>query len=161
MKHIQQKSVNICLVVLALLSMTSCFAPKVQVTKKFHYREASGRNIEPTQNAVVVPMVAHLEVMTEYSIEYVETFYEIVTPELIDNIATYKKIALWNATKKYSADTMVAALINVETNANGNLVITVCGYPARYKNFRSMKPDDQWILDINSSDYNRSTQILQ
>ncbi len=163
MRQRHQKSTGICLVVLAMLALASCqaLAPTVQVTTEVHYREASGRNIEPKQNAVVVPMVAHLEVISDKRIEYVETFNETVTEELVEDIALYKRIALLNATKKYDADTMVAALINVETTEDGKLVITIYGYPARYKNFRSMKSDDQWLLDVNNSDYNRSTQIVQ
>ncbi len=172
MKHIQQKSTSICLVVLAMLALASCktpapavptapAAPTVQVTTKVRYREASGRNIEPKQNAVVVPMVAQLEVISDKRIEYVETFNEMVTTDLIKDIAAYKRIALLNATKEYDADTMVAALINVETDASGHLVITVYGYPARYKNFRSMKKEDKWLLDIEGTDYNQSTQIVK
>ncbi len=159
----KQKSINFSLVVLATLIMVSCYTPTptTQVTQKLRYREASGRNIEPKQNAVVVPMVAHLEVISDKRIEYVETFNETVTEELVEDIALYKRIALLNATKKYDADTMVAALINVETTEDGKLVITIYGYPARYKNFRSMKSDDQWLLDVNNSDYNRSIQIVQ
>ncbi len=159
----KQKSINFSLVVLATLIIVSCYSPTptIQVTQKLRYREASGRNIEPAQNAVIVPMVAHLDVITDNRIEYVETFDDVVNLDVINNISMYKKIALLNATKKYNADTMVAALINVDTTESGHLVITVLGYPARYKDFRSMTPDDQWVLDIKDNNHNKSTEIIR
>ena len=126
--------------------VTSCCAPSYVI-----YREAEGRNIEPTQAAVVTPLVAELEVITELSISNVVDFDVLVTTDVVRDIENYKRIALLETAKKYKADTMLGALISVDTNDKGLLVVTVMGYPARYKNFRSMKQEDLWISNYNAS----------
>lgn len=64
----------------------------------------------------------------------------------------YKKTALLNAAKKYGADVIVAATIEVETTDSGNLKITVMGFPARYTNFRkATEKDAGWSACIRSS----------
>ncbi len=129
--------------------------------QKIIYQEAAGRNIEPTQNAVVVPLIAELELLSETKIEYVETFELPVTSQIVQNIDAYKRVALVNATKKYNADTMVAALISVLTRSDGNaLILTVTGFPAKYKNWRGMTKDDSWLLWSHEKT-NQSTRIVR
>ncbi len=151
---------KILLAVLAAVAMTSCGMLTPQTTESLIYRESSGRNIEPTQNAVIVPMVADLELVSDSKIEYVETFEGGISRDMIAGIESYKRIALLNASKKYNADTMVAALINIDTNEAGNLVITVTGFPARYVRFRTMTQDDQWLLNVSDNQV-KSKEIVQ
>lgn len=121
--------------------MTGC------AEQRLIYRESSGRNIEPAQSAVITPLVANLELISENKIApYVEILPYAITPELIGNVNNFKKIALLNAAKKYNADTLVAALINVETTDEGYLKITVTGYPAKYTGFRTMTEKDIWLI---------------
>ncbi len=134
--------------VIAMLA-TSCGAPQ-----RILYREAEGRNIEPAQNAVITPMVAELQVLTEQSISETIQFDIFVTSAIIGEIENYKRIALLNVAKKYNADTMVGALISVDTNKRGYLEITITGYPARYTNFRSMTQDDLWISKFHDEHKN-------
>ncbi len=144
------------LVAVAALMLMGC-----ATSENIMYQESSGRNIEPTQNAVIVPMVADLEMVTTEKIEYVETFEVDVTQQVISSIDAYKRVALVNATKKYKADTMVAALINVNTRSDGKaLIITVTGFPATYKNWRGMKQEDAWLLDSHNNQH-QSTQIVR
>ena len=41
-----------------------------------------------------------------------------------------------NATTTHNADLLVAPLVNVQTDAQSNIIISVSGYPAKYKNYR-------------------------
>lgn len=110
------------------------------------YREASGRNVEPLQNVVVTPLLADLELINETKQVYTETSDLVVTGVTkIEQIDAAKNMALLNAAKRYDADTMVAALVSVDTDDKGHLVITVTGYPARYTNFRKMTSADAWV----------------
>lgn len=120
------------------------------VPQRMIYRESSGRNIEPAQSAVVTPILADLELVSDTKQTYVENTDCEVTPAAVAQIENYKNMALLNAAKKYNADTMVAAIINVDTDAYGKLVITVTGYPARYVNFRTMTEKDAWISNVNA-----------
>lgn len=120
------------------------------VPQRMTYRESSGRNIEPSQSAVVTPMLADLELVSDTKQTYVEKTGYYVNSYVIAQIDNYKNMALLNAAKQYDADTMVAAIINVDTDADGKLVITVTGYPARYINFRTMTEKDAWISRVNN-----------
>lgn len=120
------------------------------VPQRMMYRESSGRNIEPSQGAVVTPLLADLELVSDTKQTHVENTGCDVTPDIIAQIDNYKNMALLNAAKKFDADTMVAAIINVDTDADGKLVITVTGYPARYVNFRTMTEKDAWISNVTA-----------
>lgn len=109
------------------------------------YKEAEVRNLEPAQNAVVVPLVAELELISPNRISEVYAYDVDVTTAMLGDIETYKRISLLNTAQKYGADTMVGALISVDTNKKGKLEVTVTGYPARYVNFRSMTKEDAWL----------------
>lgn len=135
---------KLLLSVISAMTVASCATQQTI----YRYREASGRNIEPAQNAVITPAVADLKITSDARVTHTEHFNELVTPEIIKQIDNFKKMALLNAANKYNADTMVAALINVDTDRNGYLVITVSGYPAKYVNFRVMKESDLWITNI-------------
>ncbi len=128
----------------AIVIMAASCAPQRTL-----YREASGRNIEPAQSGVITPFIADLEMLSDTKQTYVETTDYEVTMEVIRNIESFKKMALLNAAKKFNADTMVAALINVDTTDKGLLTITVTGYPAKYVNFRNMTEKDVWIQRVS------------
>ncbi len=147
--------------VVLLLCLCTTQAQNVSYSEDILYQESSGRNIEPMQNAVIVPLVANLELLSQTRIEHVEVFEGNVTRSIINNIESYKRKALVSATKKYNADTMVAALINVDTRADGNaLLVTVTGFPAKYVNFRSMTKEDTWLLQVRD-DEQKSTKVVQ
>ena len=115
------------------------------------YKEAEVRNLEPAQNAVVVPLVAELELISPNRVSEVYAYDVDVTTAMLGDIETYKRISLLNTAQKYGADTMVGALISVDTNKKGKLEVTVTGYPARYVNFRSMTKEDVWLNDATNS----------
>lgn len=125
---------------ISTLLLASCAAPQQII-----YREAEGRNIEPALNAVVTPLVADLQLISEQSISELHTFDVTVTTAILNDIDNYKNIALLRTAKRYNADTLVGAIVNVDTNKEGKLEVMVTGYPARFVNFRSMKEDDMWI----------------
>ncbi len=110
-------------------------------TEKIEFVESSARNIEPTQSVVVSPLIADLKIISNERISYSETSYAVV-PEIERVMPSLKGMALSNAAKKYNADAIVAATIDVRTNEAGFLVITVSGYPAKYDNFRNATSDD-------------------
>ena len=114
------------------------------------YREYSVRNTEPTQSPIVVaPLLAELQVMTEQSVCETIIYDDfVVKSSNLNEIETYKKLALYTVANKYNADTMVGALINVDTTVYGRLSINVKGYPARYVKFRTMEEKDTWVTEL-------------
>ena len=57
-------------------------------------------------------------------------------------IPDFKKVALSRAARKYEADVIVGATVDVVTNSLGRIEITISGYPARYTNFRNATAQD-------------------
>lgn len=108
------------------------------------YMESSARYMEPSQNIMTTPMIADLEVIGG-SVSYTETEafknYE-VTEELTQLVPGFKRIALSRAARAHKADVIIGAMVDVITNDNGRLEITITGYPARYTNFRNATSND-------------------
>lgn len=125
------------------------------------YMESSARYMEPSQSIMTTPMIADLEVVGG-SISYTESEafknYE-VTEELTHLVPGFKRIALSRAARAHKADVIIGAMIDVITNENGRLEITITGYPARYTNFRNATSNEidlvkkgQTVILDNSSD---------
>ena len=129
----------------AIASVTIASAQKIdRIETSVDYMESSARYLEPSQNIMTTPMIADLQVIGA-SISYTETEafknYE-VTEELIKLIPGFKSIALSRAARAHKADVIIGAMVDVITNEQGRLEITITGYPARYTNFRNATNDD-------------------
>lgn len=132
-------------IAIAIGSVTIASAQKIdRIETSVDYMESSARYMEPSQNIMTTPMIADLEVIGA-SISYTETEafknYE-VTEDLIKLIPGFKSIALSRAARAHKADVIIGAMVDVITNEQGRLEITITGYPARYTNFRNATNDD-------------------
>lgn len=132
-------------VAVALGSAAIASAQKVdRIETTVDYMESSARYMEPSQNIMTTPMIADLEVIGG-SVSYTETEafknYE-VTEELTQLVPGFKRIALSRAARAHKADIIIGAMVDVVTNENGRLEITITGYPARYTNFRNATSND-------------------
>lgn len=119
-----------------------------QRSDKVEYQESSARNLEPVQSVMISPMIADMEVISE-KIYYTETeaFRNYtVTPAIVSFIPEFKKVALSRAARAYKADAIVGATVDVVTNVQGRIEITISGYPARYTNFRNATRDDVMLV---------------
>jgi hypothetical protein len=124
----------------------SCSAPKATSYSYSEYRTSS-----PTQSVVyTVPLLADLDVAKE-RITYGERINQNITKLTdaeVEALATREKeTVIANALKANNADVLVAPIVNIETDANKNLVIVVTGYPAVYKNFRNVTEEDEWVIN--------------
>ena len=118
--------------------------PDMKTTEKTYYMESSTQNLEPQNTIMASPMIADLKVIGD-QIVYTEkeAFKDVeVTTKVIDAISTFKRIALCKAARKYNADLIIGATIDVITNKDGRLEITVVGYPAKYTKFRNATKAD-------------------
>lgn len=136
------KSRQILLILAMTVSASVAFAQ--QRTDKVEYQESSARNLEPVQSVMISPMIADMEVIAD-KIYYTETeaFRNYtVSQAIVSFIPEFKKVALSRAARAYKADAIVGATVDVITNAQGKIEITISGYPARYTNFRNATRDD-------------------
>lgn len=121
--------------VFILMLATSAYAQK---NERFDYQESSARNLEPQHTMLLTPLVADL-VVSPTKVKHVEkaafSSY-IVDKDVAKYVPGFKKIALSRAAHAHDADVMVGTTIDVDTDSDGHIVITVSGYPAHYKNFR-------------------------
>lgn len=129
----------------ALGSAAIASAQKIdRIETSVDYMESSARYMEPSQKMMITPMIADLEVVSG-SVSYTETEafknYE-VTEELTRHVPGFKRIALSRAARAHKADVIIGAMVDVITNENGRLEITITGYPARYTNFRNATSDE-------------------
>ncbi len=120
-----------------------------QRVERIEYQESSARNLEPEHLMLLTPLVADLEV-SAIKVQHTETkaFENIViTQDVLKMIPELKKVALSRAARASKADVLVGTTIDVITNDNGRLEITVTGYPAFYRNFRKAEASDLEIVE--------------
>lgn len=130
-------------ILLSVAALSGC-----AVQQQLSYTESSTRNVEPAVSAVIVPMVAGLEMLSEEKIASFETTVPgEVSPALIAGIESWKRFALSEAARKYGADLLVGASVTVATR-NNRLVISVEGWPARYAGFRPATEADAWMTSF-------------
>jgi hypothetical protein len=140
------KKIIIFSCLLAAVVLSSC--------SKKTYSYAEARTVEPTQSVTVVPVVAELEVSAE-RITYAERLSVKVKSlsklELQALVEKEKVQIISNAASAHDADLLVAPVVSVQTDVKSNLIISVTGYPAKYKNYRSATKEDKWFLESESS----------
>lgn len=128
------KALSLCLV------LTSCEMPKL-LQKTARTKEIANDNI------IQKPVVAELEVK-ETKVTNVVT---VLTKE--HNVESAKELATAELLKQNKADVLVSPDYEILTNPN-QITVTVYGYPATYKNFKTITANDSsWIkqsLKINS-----------
>ena len=139
---------------------TSCTLQQTPPPNVEHaYYESSVRILEPEQSMLLSPVMADLEV-SKYKVTHTEreAFVNVsITPAVIENIAEFKKIALSRAAKAHNADVLVGTIIDVAT-VNKRLEITVSGYPAYYRNFRTATKEDAELVKAALSVKNRDLE---
>lgn len=134
----------------SILLLAAAFLGSCTVQQKLAYTESSTRNVEPHTSALIVPVVADLELVSENKIApYEKTVPGEVTPQLIAAIDGWKKLAISEAARKYDADLLIGATVTVDT-VKDRLVIVVTGWPARYVNFRHATSGDAWMVPFHS-----------
>lgn len=120
-----------------------------QRTERVEYQESSARNLEPEQAVMIAPMIADIKIVAE-KIYYTEKEafknYQ-VSSSIVALVPEFKKIALSRAARAYKADAIVGATVDVVTNENGTLEITISGYPACYTNFRNATSEDIALVE--------------
>ena len=135
------KKIIIFSCLLAALAFSSC--------SKKTYSYAETRTVEPTQSVNVVPVVAELEVSQE-RITYAERLSikanSLSNSEFKALVEKEKAQIISNATTAHSADLLVAPVVSVQTDVKNNIIVSVSGYPAKYKNYRNATQEDQWFF---------------
>lgn len=133
--------------ILLFFGVFACLSVHAQ-SRTADYRESSARNLEPLHSVMVAPLIADLQIIGD-RIVYTEkdafTAY-VVTPEIVQFITNFKKVALSCAARAHHADAIIGATVDVITNAEGHLEITISGYPAKYVNFRNATAEDMALV---------------
>ena len=130
-------------------AIVASMAVAQQRTERLEYQESSARNLEPEQAVMIAPMIADIKIVAD-KIYYTEKEafknYQ-VSSSIVALVPEFKKIALSRAARAYKADAIVGATVDVITNENGTLEITISGYPACYTNFRNATSEDITLVE--------------
>ncbi len=165
MKTIQK----ITFAVAAALVLTSCGT--------YTYQETTSRYVEPSRAGFITPVVADMDVSSEKISNAVEIPVVLKKREVVSIMAAeergiesglvmkWKKYALAQTLKKYSADDIVAPTFTITPSPSkpNVLVVTVTGHTATYQNFRkATKADVELFAPFveHRADFNMQGGIL-
>lgn len=133
------------LVFCTIITLMLCSCSTIQTIS---YSET--RSIEPKLSMYTVPLVADLQV-NETRITYAEKVTADITKLKTSQIDEIKLTVLFNAIKHYDADVIVAPIICVKSKGTYELLVTVTGFPATYKNIRNASKEDSWFVQVEPS----------
>ena len=161
---------RLLLSVIFAVACTSAFAQTTVTGVNVTKFEAT--SVEAQPKMLVTPIAADISIIQATSSSF-KTQGTIVIPEvpdtkdpakleryaadakhvILDGIEELKAKALFEFAESAGADLIVAPLFSVVTDKSDGRIITVRvkGYPARYTNFRNVKPSDTTIVYINSA----------
>lgn len=144
-------------------SLAICVLSINAQTRTTDYKESTARNLEPPHSVMVAPLIADLSVIGG-RIVYTEkeSFAAYtVTPDVVKFVENFKKVALSRAARAHGADAIIGATVDVVTNSEGHLEITISGYPAKYTNFRNATAEDITLVQQGLNVMSRNnTDIL-
>ena len=123
-------STNIVFIFIFLLTLTSCSTALKRNTAKTMDIYGSG--------VIQKPVIVDLDVEDK-------KITGTATATSGSSESAVKELAVANALKEAKADVLVEPKFEVDIQ-NGKMTATVTGFPARYKNFRSIRQEDTELL---------------
>ena len=96
----------------------------------------------------MIPKNNPVAVYEEYN---TEILVNTISGDINGWIDTYVTIAQSRMMKKHGADAILSVTSEATTNENGQLVVTVRGFPVKYINFRPASEKDLWMLEFEKS----------
>lgn len=130
----------------------SAFAQKNAPSKSpVLFEEATAREAYPNVAVFVFPQICDLKMLSDERIDY-GPFEFPLSKDLSSmneaELANNKTRALQQACQLDGADVIIEPLYTstVYDRNNKLLVIKISGYPAKYVNFRSLKPEDMQMI---------------
>ena len=148
-----KKIINLSVVIATVLLLQSC-----GTMQKISIHSASSVTEEEISLGVrVTPFLCDYEMIPKNNPTVV--YEEYNTGLLVESIITqidfwirkYETIVKSGMMKKYGADAILSATSEATTNAKGELVVTVRGYPIKYTNFRPATKEDLWMLKFDNT----------
>jgi hypothetical protein len=154
------KTQFVCAVLLGILSLTvtTVNAQKITTSTEKSLTGATAVSVQVLNPEVrITPFLCDYEMIPKDKPEavYEEFNTKIDVKSIASNtkywVDTYVLVVKAKMMKKYGADAILSATHEVKTSDNGEMVVTVRGYPAKYVNFRLATEKDLWILQFESS----------
>jgi hypothetical protein len=126
-----------------MFSSCGTFKKPISTTGETKWRDVYGVGV------VHIPTVADLDVQSE-KVQGTFSGKAVKNKEskkLDFNEEACKNLAVINALEKSGADILIEPRFTVD-KVGAAIMVTVTGYPATYKNFRSMTPKDTSLLQV-------------
>lgn len=113
----------------------AALAQKSNVT--YTITESSSTFIEPTPVIVTTPLIADVTIIGE-KITYVEPDALKIFPiNDFKQLPQLRGVVVARAIRAHNADLIIGVSFDMETTAQGELKVTVTGFPAKYTNFHN------------------------
>lgn len=145
--------------VLLVVGVTTFAQNKHSVT------QSQARLIESEFGVITAPIIGELDQISSEKIIHQVEFYiggfKDAQRDIAPNLEDYKKYTIANYCTNNGYDLIINPLFQVSTNTEGDkLIVTVTGYPAKYKSFRTAKAEDRWMIDfIFTYDYSADDRV--
>lgn len=148
---------------IALVLLVAGTGLSIYAQHKHSVTQAQARLIESEFSVLTAPVIGELDQISSkkitHKVEFPIGMFKDAQKEIVPNLEDYKKYTIANYCTINDYDLVINPLFQVSTTANGDkLIVTVTGYPARYKNFRPAKAEDSWMLDF-IDDYSADDRV--
>ncbi|MCM1452404.1 MAG: hypothetical protein NC102_09090 [Clostridium sp.] len=146
-----EKSRFLLIAVMLMLGLCAS-AQKREAKAKAVFEEATAREAYPNVAVFVFPQICDLKMISTERVEY-GPFEFPLSKDLSSmneaELTNDKTRALQQACQLDGADLIIEPLYTttVYEKDNKTLVIKLSGYPAKYVNFRSLKPEDMKMIE--------------
>lgn len=120
---------------------------------KHNVTQSQARLIESEFGVITAPVIGELDQISyekiTHKVEFLIGEFKDAQRDIVPNLDDYKKYTIANFCTENNYDLIINPLFQVSTNTEGNkLIVTVTGYPAKYKSFRTAKAEDSWMLNF-------------
>lgn len=132
----------------------------------YRFQDTQARLLDVNSDAYVKPLVVDLVV--DNAKGRVKDDWNLTKDqaekELKGDISNIRSYAVFMSSQKHNCDVIVAGTFHIRTNDAGNgYVVTLVGYPASFKNWKSVAPTDyEWIRlkqSIDRSDVQKTNAV--
>ena len=125
-----------------------------QKTVEYHFQDTQARALDATANAYVKPMTVELEILPDAKRVFSVTLTKSkVENDLRGDLSNIRSYVTFLYSDEAHADIILTPVFNIETNDAGGYIVTVKGFPAIYKNWKTAtQADYEWIRLVQVDD---------
>lgn len=119
---------------------------ETQTTTTTTYENAQARIPDVYVQPVVKPLVCEVEVIPGAKNEFTTTMTSQQVKSLNNTVENMRMYAAYLFTEDTKSDMIVAATYHIQSQPDGSFIVSVKGFPAKFKNWHTATRDDyEWM----------------